>query len=85
MTGAGQTSGLSASSSFNQNAALVTLLHTTGTPGSANTAYAYGYAAGKYMYFYYNGSYVGYGITASNGYCSANLRPRPTTPAARTT
>ncbi len=50
---------MSATTSFNQNAALVSVANASGAPGSANTAYAYGYQVGEYVYFYYGGGYVG--------------------------
>jgi len=73
VTGVGQTSALSAAASFNQNAPLVTLSSTAGAPGSANTIYAYGYQAGEYVYFYYGGTYIGYGLVGANGYCYATF------------
>ena len=85
VAGMGQTSELSASSSFNQNAALVTLLQTTGAPGSANTAYAYGYAAGEYMYFTTTGRTSAMALQPATATAARTSRPRPTTPAARTT
>ncbi len=64
---------------FGTPAPRISLEYNSGAPGGQNIVSGYGYKAGEYVYFYYGGSYVGYGTAAANDTARRFSRRRITT------
>jgi hypothetical protein len=72
VTGTGESSGLSASAAFDQNAALIYLDNWYGVPGDTKVVDAQGYAANETVDFTYNGAPIGSCTTDGTGSCSTS-------------